>query len=177
MCIRDRFNKADLTASFIPSSQISRDNFSGWRRIHLRNHIEFFPDNGLYFANIFLKGESTPVLIDTGSELNFVNWELASEDEEIAKLRRRLRKAVELQGAIDSAPLQMRAVYYDVSLGNQFWPEVDVVILEFDTLNEIAPVDEPMMLAGAGMFSPKTFAFDFGGNAIYIHEPPDKDTP
>jgi len=171
------FNKERLTATLIPSAQVDRDNFSGWRRIHLRNHIGFFPDKGLYFATIFIEGETTPVLVDTGSELNFVNWELASEDEEIAKLRKRLRKAVELQGAIDQISLEMRAVYYDVRLGNQWWPEVDVVILEFDTLNEIAPVDEPMMLAGADMFSPKTFAFDFGGNAIYIHEPTEKDAP
>ena len=34
-----------------------------------------------------------------------------------------------------------------------------------------------MMLAGAGMFSPKTFAFDFGGNAIYIHRGKLEDKP
>jgi len=171
------FNKADLTASFIPSAQISRDNFSGWRRIPLRNRVSGFPDKGLYFATVQLKNHSAPVLIDTGSELNFINWELAKEDEEIAKLHRRLRKLVALQGAIDSAPLRMRAIYYDVHLGSQSWPEVDVVILEFDTLNEIAPVDRAMMLAGAGLFSSSTFAFDFGGNAIYIHEPTEKDVP
>jgi len=162
------FNKETAKATFIPSTDIDRKAFAGWHRIALRNHVGDFPDKGLYFATIQLKGWPAPVLIDTGSSINFVNWELATKDEAVAKLQRYLRKSIQLQGAIDDVPLRRSAIFYDVQLGTKQWPEVDVVILEFDTLNEIAPVDRPMMLAGVNFFSPSTFAFDFGDNAIYI---------
>lgn len=164
------FNKETLTATLIPSADIDRNNFSGWHTITLRNRVGFLPDKGLYFTTIILKGKPAPVLIDTGSSLNFINWDLATQDESIKKLQTSLKKAIRLQGAIDTIPLQLRAVFYDVQLGRKRWAEVDVVVLEFDTLSEIAPVDGPMMLAGVGFFSPSTFAFDFGGNALYIHK-------
>jgi len=162
------FNKTDMTASLISSQDLNRGKFSGWRSIPLRHRVGSFPDKGLYFATIFLEGSPAPVLIDTGSDLNFVNWELASKDEEFEKLHRSLRKAMKLYGAIDSVPLRMQGRFFDVRLGKQRWDSVDVVVLEFNALSNIAPVDKPMMLAGVNMFSSNTFVFDFGGDRIYV---------
>jgi len=156
-------------ASFIPSAKFKSKSLRGWRKISLRNQVGSFPDNSLYFATIYLKGRPAPVLIDTGSELNFVNWELAVQDEKIEKLRRSLRKTIKLQGINESIPLRMSARLHDVHLGRKSWPYVDVTVLEFDSLNAIAPVDRPMMLAGANMFTSSTFAFDFADNALYIY--------
>jgi len=62
----------------------------------------------------------------------------------------------------------MQGRFFDVRLGKQRWDSVDVVVLEFNALSNIAPVDKPMMLAGVNMFSSNTFVFDFGGDRIYV---------
>jgi len=164
------FNADTSTVSFIPSADLERKNFTGWRRITLRNQVGGFPDRGLYFATLIIKGRPVPVLIDTGSDLNIVNWPLAQEEESVRRIERSLRKTLKLQGALETVPLRMKAQLHDVLLDNQAWPKIQIVVMEFDSLNSIAPVDGPMMIAGANMFTATSFAFDFGGNAIYIHK-------
>jgi len=165
------FNKDALTVTFVPSQNTSSKTFSGWRKITLRNRVRSYPDNGLYFAQVGLKGSKIPVLIDTGSDLNIVNWPLAMLDDEIRKYQKQIRENMQFQGAIETAPLRVQTIFFDVVLGNQTWPEVDVVVMDFDTFTTIAPVDEPFMIAGATMFNGSTFAFDFEGNRVYIREP------
>ena len=163
------FNRTTMMASFIQSEEVNADTFAGWKKISLQNKVDSFPDNGLYFAQVILKDKPVPVLIDTGSDLNLVNWPLATLDEVFEKVQRRLQAEMRLQGANESTSLQMRTIFFDVALGKQNWPEVDVVIMNFDTFTKIAPVDRPFMIAGAPMFTPSTFAFDFAGNRLYIY--------
>jgi len=163
------FNRTKMMASFIQSEDVKADTFAGWKKIPLRNKIDSFPDNGLYFAHTILKDKRVPILIDTGSDLNFVNWSLASLDEAFRKVQRRLEAEMRLHGANESAALRMQTRFFDVALGHQKWSEVNVVIMDFDTFTTIAPVDRPFMIAGAPMFTPSTFAFDFAGNKLHIH--------
>jgi len=164
------FNRTSLMASFIPSQQVASKDFKGWKRIPLRNRVGSFPDNGLYFATTILKDKKVPILIDTGSDLNFINWPLATMDEDFEKVQRRLQSETYLVGATDSKTLRLKTKFFDLTLGNYNWPEVDIIVMEFDTFTTIAPVDRPFMIAGAPMFAPSTFAFDFAGNRLYIYE-------
>lgn len=165
------FNRDSRTASFIPSEHIPAGMFSGWRKIPLKNSVGSYPDHGLYFAEVKLLGKQTPVLVDTGSNVSFINWHLATLDDDLKRLRRKIRNAVKFQGANGATPLHLETFFYDVTLGDHTWPEVKVNVLEFASFDEIAPTDKPMMLAGAPMFSPSNFAIDFGRNSIYIYEP------
>lgn len=165
------FDRHAMRASFLPSDDVTPEFFAGWRKIPLENRVGNYPDHGLYFAHVKLLGKQTPVLVDTGSNLNFINWHLATLDDQLKRVRRKIRKAVEFRGANGATPLHLETFFYDVTLGNHTWPQVKVNVLEFESFDEIAPTDKPMMLAGAPMFSPSSFAFDFGGNVLYIYEP------
>lgn len=163
------FNRTTMMASFIQSDEVNADTFAGWKKIALRNKVGSFPDNGLYFAQVVLKDDPVPVLIDTGSDSNLVNWPLATLDEEFEKVQRRLQAEMRLQGANETISVMMRTVFFDLALGNKKWPEVNVIVMDFDSFTTIAPVDRPFMIAGAPMFTPSTFAFDFAGNRLYIY--------
>ncbi len=163
------FNRQTQTVSFLDGKTLNKSAFSGWRRISLSPSPGGYDDIGLYFAKTRLALVRAPVLIDTGSDTNFVNWPLAEMDDEIRKMKRSLNRAVKLQGALGTTKLRMQTKFFDVTLGNQNWPVIPIVIMDFDTLANVAPVNAPMMVAGAAMFSGRTFAFDFAGGAIYIY--------
>ena len=170
------FNKEAMMVTFVPSKYVQRSAFNGWRRIPLRKRISSHPDHGLHFAQTFLKGKKVPVLIDTGSNLNIINWPLATLDENMDRIHRRLR-GQQLQGVIDTAQLRIETLFYDLVLGRHYWPESTVIVMDLDTLSSIAPVDKPIMIAGVGMFTPWTVAFDLGGDMIYVRANPDDPRP
>ena len=101
------FNRDTKEASFLDGETIDRSAFSGWKRITLQTRLRGYNDLGLYFAQTKLEDIMAPVLIDIGSDTNFVNWSLAEMDDEIRHLRRRLDRAVKLQGAVETAKIRM----------------------------------------------------------------------
>lgn len=171
------FNKEAMLATLVPSRFTGTRAFPGWRRIPLRKRVGAYPDYGLHFAQVSLKNRKIPVLIDTGSDLNIVNWHLATLDEDMRRHHRKLREQLQLEGALGSSRLRLGTQFLDLVLGRHYWPEIDVIIMELETLSVVAPVAEPMMIAGAGMFTPWTVAFDLGGDALYIRANPDDPSP
>ena len=162
------FNKETLTATFIPRQTIDRTAFRGWNRIPLQTFTDADTNSRLYFANMDLNRRNVPVLIDTGSNLSFINWKLARMDNDVRRLERNLIRNGTLQGALDSTSLTRVTVFHDLQLGKQSWDKVGVVIMGLDALDTVAPVDEPMMVAGAKVFAPHTIAFDLGGRNLYV---------
>ena len=171
------FNKERMTATIVPSKFVRPSSFIGWRRIPLKNKVGAYPDRGLHFSQIALNDRNIPVLIDTGSNVNIVNWHLATLDEEMRKLQRRLREGTQLQGAIDTSTLEITTRFFDVVLGTHYWPSINVIVTDLDTLSTVAPTDKPMMIAGAEMFTPWTVAFDLGGDMIYVRANSDDPRP
>ena len=162
------FNKDTLTATFIPREAIDANAFAGWNEIPLQIFSDAQSSSRLYFAHMELDWRDIPVLIDTGSNLNFINWKFAKLDEEIERLERRLIREGILQGALDSTSASRQTVFNDLELGKQHWDETPVVIMGLDALETVAPVDGPMMVAGAKVFTPHTIAFDLVGLFLYL---------
>lgn len=171
------FNKEAMTATIVPSGYVSSRTFSGWRRIPLRKRVDFYPDYGLHFSQTTFEQEKVPVLIDTGSSLNIVNWPLATLDDDMRRFQRRLRDEAQLQGANEASSLTVETLFNDLILGGQYWPKIKVIVMELDTLSTVAPVDEPLMIAGAGMLTPWTIAIDFGGDILFVRANPDDPRP
>ena len=162
------FNAESAMVTVLPSEAVDPSLFSGWRQIRLRNQIVGYEDKGLYFTQTILQDERVPVLIDTGSDINIINWPLATLDESFKRVQRRLRQQTELHGATESSVISLQTKFFDLQLGQQNWPEIEVLVLDFEGFTDIAPVDKPFMVAGATMFAGQDFAFDFARNRIYI---------
>ncbi len=162
------FDKETLTASFVPRENIDHEAFAGWNPIPLTLFSDADTDSRLYFANIDLDGRDIPVLVDTGSNLNFINWKLATLDEDIQKIERDMIRNGTLQGALDNTAVTTATTFYDLKLGRQNWDEISVVVMGLNALETVAPVNEPMMVAGAKIFAPHTIAFDLAGLNVYV---------
>ena len=162
------FNKDSMTATLLPSDAVKSKAFAGWRRMPLKGQTKGRSNVGLHFAETVFGKKRVPVLVDTGSNANFINWRLATMDRSVKRLERRLQRKGHLQGALETTPLKMNTKLFSLTIGQKFWPEVDVTVIELDQLSTVAPVERPMMIAGASMFTPWSFAFDFGGDQIFI---------
>ena len=162
------FNKDSLTATFVPRENFDAQAFAGWNRVPLQIIADVDTSSRLYFANIEFDGKEIPVLIDTGSNLNFINWKLATLDDEVRRIERTLIRNGTLQGALDSTSASTETTFNDLKLGSQNWDEIDVVVMSLGALETVAPVDEPMMVAGAKVFAPYTVAFDLAGLNVYL---------
>ena len=162
------FNKDTLTATFVPREAIDAQAFAGWNKVPLQIFSDAQTSSRLYFANMELEDRDIPVLVDTGSNLNFINWKLATLDEEVKRLERKLIRDGTLQGALDSTSASRQTTFNDLELGKQHWDQIPVVIMGLNALDTVAPVDGPMMVAGASVFTPHTIAFDLVGLTLYL---------
>jgi len=163
------FNREEMTATFAPRQALRKAIFAGWQKIPLERRIDPDTHGGLYFSKARFGRRTVPVLIDTGSNLNFINWKLAMMDEDIRRLERKMIRSGQLQGALETTAATLQTVFYDLRLGSQRWDEIPVVITGLEGLASIAPVDKPMMVAGANLFTPHTLAFDLDGEAVYVY--------
>jgi len=167
------FNVDTNMATFVPSADLSARSFVGWRRTALFEGIEGYANRGLHFTDLRVGDERHLALLDTGTDTTIVNWALASEDRGMRRRRLRMREQWELQGAIGRFSPRVAANLEGVVLGRNYWPNVEVIVMDLDTLSTVAPTDAPMMIAGADLFNQRTVAFDFGNNAIYLMPKPD----
>ncbi len=163
------FNRDAMRATFIPRGRFDPDSFAGWRPIPLRTVTDVDMDSDLYFTTTHFGETSVSVLIDTGSNLNFVNWKLATMDRDIRRLERQMIRDGTLQGALETTSASVETVFFDLKLGGQLWDEIPVVVTGLDGLADLAPVDEPMMVAGANLFTPHTVAFDLAGRTLFVY--------
>lgn len=161
-------NNETMTATFVPNEDVDSKAFKGWRKITLHGQTKGVPNVGLHFAKIKVGDQIVPILFDTGANLNFINWDFATMDDDIRQLEIDLLKAGELQGALNTTSLTRATILNDFSIGRQYWPKVPVTIIELDPLSTVAPVEQPMMIAGANLFTPWTFAIDLSEDVIYI---------
>ncbi|MEP4051462.1 MAG: aspartyl protease family protein [Litorimonas sp.] len=153
-------------ATFVPRENVDKKTFAGWNQISLRTLRD--SDTKLYFAETVYGDVEIPVLVDTGSNLNFINWKLATMDENIRRIERDMLRNGTLQGALDTTSAIFETVFYDLELDDQSWDELPVFVTGLDGLATIAPVDEPIMVAGANLFTPLTIAFDLEGLSLYV---------
>ena len=162
------FNRETMMATFVPRDDVAPEAFAGWNRVPLRILTGSTSNTRLYFANTDYDGKDVPVLIDTGSNLNFINWKLATLDTEIRQIERNMIRNGTLQGALDTTSATIETVFKDLKLGRQEWDEIPVVVMGLNALETVAPVDEPMMVIGADVLAPLTVAFDLAGLNLYI---------
>lgn len=171
------FNVETKLATFIPAASVSPRSFVGWRLTELREGVRGYPNLGLHFADLQVGSEEYLTLIDTGSDTSIINWPLALKNGKMRRIRRDLRQEWEIQGAIGTFSPRASVDLRGVVLGRNYWPQVNVVVMDMDNLSTIAPTNRPMMIAGSDLFKERTVAFDFANDAIYILPLPNDPRP
>lgn len=140
---------------------------SGWSLIPLIKNP--FKEDGreLHFINVRVAGRITPALLDTGSEFSALNWEAANYSQ-LRQIRRKLRDAWELQGAVGLFKPTTRVKMERVRSGQVFWTNKEFVVIDFESLEVLGINDQPFMIAGMNLFADDTVFIDFNRDFLAI---------
>ncbi len=163
-----RFDRGRDALTFIPSATFSAAPYRTWDRIDLVQAPYGARDFGLHFAiGTFERGES-PVLFDTGTTPSVMNWEAASFNTIMRKLRRSIREQYRLEGSIETTLPTVKATLPTIRMGDHQWRTPTMLVLDLAPLEVLGGEGNPLIIAGADMLSQRTFVIDFANDVMFI---------
>lgn len=142
-----------------------------WREVSLYENAEGRGKSALHFFDLRLGNHLLPALLDSGAEFNVMNWDTAIIPT-INRLKRRLRKDWEIQGAVGEFDPAVRVKVKGMRAGRMDWGENDFIVMNFEHLKVLGFEDEALVVAGAGLFADKSFYINFTTNQL-VFEPHD----
>jgi predicted aspartyl protease len=120
------------------------------------DRIPYTLDDGLIFIDIHINGRKGRALIDTGSNLTFVNSAFA----EHAGLRTNLNKTLLLQGATGRDKSVRVATARKVKLADFFFNDADLLVSDPVMFEMMGLKEEPLMVLGIDFLSAFKVQFD-----------------
>lgn len=138
-----------------------------WKRIELMSNPFVEDGRDLKFFEIRMVGPNSFALLDTGSEVNIMNWKVARYPA-LKILRRRLKENWVLSGAVGQFSPRVRTRVDRIRAGQKFWTEQDFLVMDFEHLNILGIDDQPFVIGGAELLNDSTFLLDFRHNILAI---------
>ncbi|MGB0907746.1 MAG: retropepsin-like aspartic protease [Maricaulaceae bacterium] len=151
--------------TFLPLSMGAISVPPSWRVIQLTANPFLEEDRLLHFMQIRVGDRATQALLDTGSEYSMINWNTARIPQ-LRRLRKRLRDAWELAGAIGAFEPISRVRVERFRAGQKYWDSHDFIVLDFETLTVLGIQDQPFVIAGADLLAKDSYLMDFENNEI-----------
>jgi len=123
----------------------------------------------LHFFTLGVKHRNIPALLDTGTDVHIINWHAASFVEARA-MRAQLKWHWTVSGAVGDFKPVARAHVEHVNSGGYKWKDVNMVIKETDSLDLIALAEEPVIIAGIGLFDNRDVYLDFQSDKLWLQD-------
>ena len=158
---------------FIPNN-LPRPPLSGkWDQVSLFPNPFSEQDRDLHFFDLRVGNILFPAILDSGAEFSLMNWHV-TQIPQIRRLKKRLRKEWEMQGALDKFDPAVKIKVYDMRAGAKFWDKNEFIVMDFDHLEVLGIKDKPIIIAGAQIFEDKRVFMDFEENKIWFESQPRK---
>ncbi len=138
-----------------------------WKQIKLTTNPYIDDGRNLRFLEMRMIGSNTSALLDTGSELNIMNWHVAKYPN-VRQLRKRLRETWKLTGAIGQFKPRVRAQIKGFRAGQKYWRNQEFIVMDFDSLDILGIKDKPFIIAGVGLINETSFILDFRHNILAL---------
>lgn len=132
-----------------------------WRNVMLKPNPFNGQGNGLHFMEIRLGNHLIPALLDTGSEVNMMNWN-ATKFPQLRSARKRMYNNWVMEGAVGTFDPVYRIRAKNFRSGQKFWDEHEFVVMNLDSLEILGVKDEAFLIASSNLFAEQTFYIDFG---------------
>lgn len=138
-----------------------------WRKITLTKNPHIADGRNLRFMNLRMIGPSVPALLDTGSELNIMNWRVAKYPT-VRQMRKRLRDSWILAGAVGEFNPRIRTRVDRFRAGQKFWQNKEFLVMDFDNLDILGIAEKPFIIAGVNLLTETSFILDFKHNVLAL---------
>ena len=121
----------------------------------------------LHFFNISIKSKETPALLDTGTDVNVINWH-AAKFVEARALRSRLKWQWEVAGAIGEFKPIAKAKFSVVKSGTHEWRDHHMLLKDTDSLSILGVDSEPFIIAGIDFLNAGDVYLDFNNDKLWL---------
>jgi len=138
-----------------------------WKRITLSQNPFLEDGRALHFFNLRIGFSITPALLDTGSEINLMNWD-TERFPQLRDLRKSMRRDWEIQGALGRFKPVSRILAKRTSAGNRRWHQSEFVVLDFESLDVLGIEDNPFVIVGMPMLGDRAMVLDFQNDRAYF---------
>lgn len=136
-----------------------------WRIVDLEGNPFTEDGRALHFMKIRLGNSLTPALLDTGSELNLMNWN-TSRFPQLRSLRRRLRETWVIEGANGTFDPVSKIGVDGFRAGQKRWGKDSFVVLNFDSLGILGMGDDAFVILGATALKNERYVLDFANDRL-----------
>jgi len=160
---------------FIPSKYPKPILGARWTPISLFKNPNSEVDRNLHFFNLRVGQHLIPAILDTGAAFNVINWD-ATIIPELKRLKRKLRKNWQIQGAVDAFDPVVKVKAKGTRAGRTKWKENQFIVMNFDHLDGLGFNDKPLVIAGMDIFKRRSFYINFTSDELWI-EPSEGSIP
>lgn len=122
----------------------------------------------LHFLNISIQKKDTPALLDTGTDINVINWHSANFVQARA-MRARLKWKWEVAGAVGKFEPTVRAEISSLKSGQHEWRAVNMIIKDTDSLKILGVDEQPFIIAGIGLLDNRDVYLDFENDKLWLN--------
>ena len=131
-----------------------------WKTVSLKENPYGDGWYNLHFFDIRIGNQLLPALLDTGSEINLMNWDAATYPN-LKRARKKLYEKWLIDGAVGTFEPVYRIKAQNFRAGQKYWDEHDFLVTNFDGLEILGIENEPFVIASGNLFMGKTFYIDF----------------
>jgi hypothetical protein len=142
-----------------------------WKTIMLTQNPFLQDGRALHFFKLRIGYSITPALLDTGSEINLMNWDI-KRFPQLRNLRKTMRRDWEIQGAIGTFKPVSKIRAKRTSAGNRSWHQSEFVVLDFESLDVLGIEDRPFVIVGMNMLGQGPMILDFQNDRAYFAPSP-----
>jgi len=161
------------TLHLIPKTRKQPDIIHKWTPLKLYSNPNGEFGNSLNFFNLRVGSHILPALLDTGSELNLINWN-ATIVPELNRLEKRLRMNWKIQGATGNFDPAVRIGVTSMKAGQMRWKNHEFIVMNFDHLDSIGFEGKPLVVAGMPVLAGQRFFVDFEQRTIWFEPKADE---
>ena len=121
----------------------------------------------LNFFTAYVKNRTMTALLDSGTDVNIINWH-AAKFAEAQSIRSVLRHNWKIAGAVGEFKPVARANIQQFEVDKYVWEDVLMIIKDTDNLEIIAMHDKPFVIAGVGLLNDRDLYLDFENNKLWL---------
>lgn len=144
-----------------------------WQSVQLKQNPYSDRSYNLHFLEIRLGNQMIPALMDTGSEVNLMNWNTAKFPM-LKRARTRLFEEWQLSGAIGEFEPVFKIRAKNFRSGQKYWDDEEFLVADLDGLEILGIASEPLLIAGSPLFAEQTFYMDFEKNILKFRSEKDE---
>ncbi|MCQ8184093.1 aspartyl protease family protein [Parvularcula maris] len=154
--------------SLWPKNKVRRVDPEGWRSLRLVSKETEVPVPDLLYSRARLNFKLIYVMVDTGADRTFLNWEAVQQNPVLRAIRARQRRQWVVEGAVGSFEPTALVNFRGLRVGETEMCFTETLVSDLDPIDLIGERKVGLMILGADQLKRRSFALDVDRRAMWL---------